>query len=105
MTDGTGSTGTEVTTGNYPSYARVQVTCNTTNFGTPSAGSTTSGAAISFPTPTGSPTAVVLGWAIFEHGNSNLLFWGKSATPQTINAGGAVSIPISDLTLSIGDTA
>ena len=95
----TGATAGEVSGG---SYARVAVTCNTTNFPSASGGSISNGTAINFPTPTagwGTVTYV----AILDSatlGAGNILYWGALTTSQTISSGNTVSFGIGALTVT-----
>ncbi len=98
-TDGALTSWVEATTTNYPGYARLNVTPDSD--WTISATSAQNNTALNFPTPSGSPTAVIQGFVIYEHGNNNALFWGELTTPQTVNSGGAVSFAIAALTVNL----
>lgn len=98
-TDGALTSWVEATTGNYPSYARLNVTPDSD--WTISASSITNNTTLSFPTPSGSPTAVITSFVVYEHGNNNALYWGTLTSNQTINAGAAVSFAASALTVNM----
>lgn len=105
--------GTEVTGG---SYARVAVTCNTTNWAaTNAAGSTanpssgTSGTtsnnnAVTFPVPTAN-WGTITHVAVFDASSGgNMLFWGALTTSKTVNNGDAApSFASAALSLQLDD--
>ena len=91
---------TEVSGG---SYARVAVTNNTTNW--PNASGTTatkaSGAAFTFPTPTGS-WGTVTAFGIYDASTSgNLLVWGDLTATQTISTGNTVSFASGAISITL----
>lgn len=89
--------GTEVSGG---SYARKSVTNNTTNFPNASSGSKTTGADITFATPSADWGAVVA-FGLFDASTSgNLLYWGAISPTKTINNGDTVTITTGSLTLT-----
>lgn len=76
------------------SYARVNLTNNTTNFPNASGGSKSNGAAITFPTASGSWGSVVA-FGVFDAATSgNLLYWAMLTTPKTVGNGDAVAFDI-----------
>lgn len=85
------------------SYARVQITPNTTNFGAPSGAApaaSASGATFSFPTPGGS-WGTVSGWALYDASTSgNLLQYG-TFTPAAVGTGDTVNFASGNLTLNV----
>jgi hypothetical protein len=85
------------------SYARVAVTNNTTNFPTPSSGSTSNGTTITFPTASAS-------WGTITHvgitdspttGAGNLLIYASLTTSPTVNTSDTVIFAASALTLTL----
>lgn len=93
--------GTEVSGG---SYARVAVTNNATNFPAASGGVKTTGADITFPTPSagwGTPDATRFYDA---SSGGNLLATGTLTAPlNTIVAGNSVVLPAGSITLTLTD--
>ncbi len=82
--------GTEVSGG---SYARVQITNNTTNFPNAVSGEKNLGVAQLFPEATGS-WGTVTHFGILDAGTGgNLLFWGELTTPQAITTGDILRFP------------
>jgi hypothetical protein len=91
-----GGAGTEVSgTG----YARFQVTANTTNFATTATNSINNSTTISFVAAGGAWT-VAHTLAIFEHGNSNLLFFGDLAADKTLSSGDVFQFTATNLTIT-----
>ena len=90
--------GTEVT-GN--GYARVAVTCNTTNFPTTSNGTIENDVTFNFPTPTGNwGTVTHLG--LFDAATGgNLLLWAPLVTNRTITTGATVRINQNQVTIGL----
>jgi hypothetical protein len=95
------TSGTELTSGTAPGYARLSVTNNTTNFpnattnGTSGKGEKTVGVAQTFAANSDTvnwPT--VVGWALYDtsSGGSNRLLWGEVA-PLAITPAAAFVIP------------
>jgi hypothetical protein len=91
-----GGAGTEVS---GTSYARLQVTANTTNFATTSTNSINNSTTLSFTAAGGSWT-VANTLAIFEHGNSNLLFYGDLAAAKTLSSGDVFQFTATNLTIT-----
>lgn len=91
-----GGAGTEVTgTG----YARLQVTCNTTNFATTATNSISNSATLSFAAAGGTWTVAVT-LAIFEHLNNNLLVYGDLAASKTLSNGDVFQFTAGNLTIT-----
>lgn len=90
--------GTEVS-GN--GYARVGITCNTTNFPTTSNGTISNGLEVPFPTPTGNwGTVTHLG--VFDAATGgNLLFWGPLVQSRNIATGATVRIEQNQLSMTL----
>jgi len=88
-------------------YARVGVTCNSTNWAGPTGnnGTVANGAAITFPAPTGNWNGgSSFGYfAIFDASSSgNMLFWGSLTTAQTVlSTNSAPSFAIGALSIQI----
>jgi hypothetical protein len=78
----TNGSGTEVSGG---SYARLQETCNTTNFPSIASGQViTNNVTFAFVTSTAS-WGTVTGVEVFEHGNNNGLYFGDLTANQAVN--------------------
>jgi len=93
----TGATAGEVSGG---SYARVSITCNTTNFPSASGGSISNGTAINFATPTASWGTVTYVAILDAATGGNILYFGALTTSQTISSGNTVSFAASSLTVT-----
>lgn len=93
------STGATAGECSYSGYARVAVTCNTTNFPTSSGGAAiANGTTITFASNGGgSQTATYI--AVLEHGTNNILYWG-SISSTVIGSGVTPSIAASALSSS-----
>lgn len=90
--------GTEVS-GN--GYARVAVTCNTTNFPTTNDGVIENGVTFNFPTPTGN-WGTVTHIGLFDAATAgNLLAWAPLVTIRTITTGATVRINQNQLTIGL----
>jgi hypothetical protein len=90
-TDGTG--GTEVTDA---TYARVDITNNTTNFPAATAKKKSNGVRINFTSFTASATVVA--WGMFDAGNAWMM-GAALTTAKTINAGDPIYFDPGDLSL------
>jgi hypothetical protein len=88
--------GTEATGG---SYARVDLTNNTTNFPTTSNGQKQNGTAITWPTATASWGTVVAVGFFDDPTAGNLLYW-MSISSKTVDSNDTVSIAINNLTIT-----
>ncbi len=80
-------------------YARVAIANNTTNFGASSAGSKTSGGAITFPTATGAYTVQSIG-LLTSPTSTQPVAVIQLATPLVVAAGTTPTIPVGDLTFT-----
>lgn len=93
----TGSTAGEAA---YTSYARVAVTCNTTNFPTSSSGAAIQNAtAITWPTATGGSESETFVAILDASTTGNLLYWG-SITSTAVATGQTPQINVNGLTVS-----
>jgi hypothetical protein len=88
--------GTEVS---GTSYARLQVTANTTNFASTATNSISNSVTLSFAAAGGAWTVAVT-LAIFEHGNNNLLFFGDLAATKTLSSGDVFQFTATNLTIT-----
>jgi hypothetical protein len=89
--------GTEVSGG---SYARVAITCNTTNFPTTSDGQIENAVAQNFAQASAG-WGTVVAFGIFDALTSgNLLYWGTVSPSKTVAAGDTLSIAINQLQIS-----
>lgn len=89
--------GTEVTGG---SYARVAVTCNTTNWGAPGTNGTTSNSnAITFPTATANWGNVVAVAFFDAASGGNMLIW-LTQTSTAVNSGQTASFAAGALSVT-----
>lgn len=79
-------------------YARI--TTSAADWGSSTAGTITNAQVLSYPTATGSWGTVTHVVAHDAPTGGNLL-WSASITPQSVNAGGTLSIPIGDADSSI----
>jgi hypothetical protein len=99
-----GDDGSNFTEPSGNAYARVSVTNNTTNF--PAATGTApttknNGAAITFPTATGS-WGTITHYAIFDASTAgNMLFWGQLTTAKVINTNDTASMNANDLAITL----
>ena len=90
--------GTEVSGG---SYARLAITNNATNFPAASGGQKTNGIALTFPAASASWGAVSH-WAIMSASSGGLLlFFGAFSAAKTIGDTDQLTIPISQLTITL----
>lgn len=88
------TSGTEVSGG---SYARVS---GASKFGTPSAGSVTNNATITFPTASGAWGTVVAFAIMSASSGGSILMWGALGTSRAVISGDTPSFAASTLTLT-----
>lgn len=93
--------GTNITEPSGSAYARVAVTNNVTNFPNAAAGAKSNGAAIAFPTATGSWGTVTY-FVIYDAASAgNVLAYGALNTAQTVANGDTLSFAVSAMSLSM----
>ena len=93
--------GTEVTGG---SYARVAITCDTTNFPVTSTGEMANAVALNFAQAT-APWGTVVAWAMKDASSAgNFLFYGAINPNKTIGTGDILSIGIGVLKIKFNNT-
>lgn len=93
--------GTNITEPAGNAYARVAVTNNVTNFPNAAAGAKSNGAAIAFPTATGSWGTVTY-FVIYDAASAgNVLAYGALNTAQTVANGDTLSFAVSAMSLSM----
>lgn len=99
------ATGGNITEPSGNGYARVAIANNTTNFSTPTTGTTSNSAAITFPASTGAwVNSAPLNYFIITDSstNGNILAFGTVSNPQVVNSSGAVlTFPAGTLSLSL----
>ena len=97
--------GTGFTEPTAPSYARYEITSNTTNWTEPTTGSLSNSLAFRFVEAEESWTtaaAPLTHWAIFDAANGgNMLFFGSLLKAQEVPAGGILEIPQNALVTTI----
>jgi hypothetical protein len=94
--------GTEVGTGTWTNYDRVDVTNNATNFPAAASGAKSNGTAISFGAATSSGAVTVVAVGLFDANTAgNLLAWADLATNKTVNNGDTPSFAIGELDLTL----
>jgi len=91
-----GSTSGEVSGNNY---SRVAVTNNSTNWPNASSGEKHNGAAITFPTPSGSWGTVTHVAILDASSAGNILYWIALTASKAINSGDTVSFATSALSI------
>lgn len=100
---GTASSDSSFTELSGGSYARVAVTCNSTNWPGPTSndGTVSNGVAITFPAAT-ADWSTATHFAIFDASTSgNLLFYAALPTPRTVTNGTIASFAVGALTIQI----
>jgi hypothetical protein len=96
------TSGTELTAGAAPGYARVAVTNNATQFPNASSATKAVANAVVFPTNSGGGAwPAVVAWALFDASTAgNMLIWG-TANSLACPAGQAITIPASTTFASV----
>jgi hypothetical protein len=90
--------GTEAT---YGTYARLAITCNSTNFPNASAGSTTLATAQTFSTSTGTSNTITdTAFNSASSGGTQNLYWGDLSASQAIATGNTPQFNANAITIS-----
>ena len=87
------------------SYARLQITPNTTNFPASTAGALANGAAFTMFTASAdvSSAANIVGWGLYDAASSgNLWYSGPVTVPAPVLSGQTPNVPVGDLTITEG---
>lgn len=94
--------GTEVSTGDWSNYSRIDVTNNATNWPAAAAGAKSNGTAMSFGAATIVTPVTVVAFGIFDADTAgNLLMWADLAVNKTINNGDTPSFAIGDIDVTL----